>query len=110
VATRTGGAGRRQTDELAVTRAYNPVDEEVPDMIRRQNLNPECELGGINHVALVCADTARTVDFYSGILGTPLIKSLDLRNGRGQHFFSAADTSATSKTSATRELRHPVAN
>lgn len=35
------------------------------------------ELGGINHVALVCSDMARTVDFYSNILGMPLIKALD---------------------------------
>lgn len=29
----------------------------------------------------------RTKDFYSGVLGMPLIKSLDLPNGMGQHFF-----------------------
>jgi catechol 2,3-dioxygenase-like lactoylglutathione lyase family enzyme len=56
-------------------------------MIKPQNANTEFELGGINHVALVCADMARTVDFYSGVLGMPLIKSLDLPGGLGQHFF-----------------------
>jgi catechol 2,3-dioxygenase-like lactoylglutathione lyase family enzyme len=55
-------------------------------MIRPHNPNPEFELGGINHVALVCADMARTADFYSGVLGMPLIKSLDLPDGMGQHF------------------------
>jgi len=30
---------------------------------------------------------ARTVDFYSNVLGMPLIKSLDLPGGAGQHFF-----------------------
>ena len=49
--------------------------------------NREFELGGINHVALVCADMQRTVDFYSGVLGMPLIKSLDLPEDMGQHFF-----------------------
>ncbi len=49
--------------------------------------NREFELGGINHVALVCSDMARTVDFYTGVLGMPLIKSLDLPGGMGQHFF-----------------------
>jgi catechol 2,3-dioxygenase-like lactoylglutathione lyase family enzyme len=29
----------------------------------------------------------KTVDFYSGVLGMPLIKSLDLPGGMGQHFF-----------------------
>lgn len=49
--------------------------------------NREFELGGINHVALVCADMRRTVDFYSGVLGMPLIKSVDLPGDMGQHFF-----------------------
>ena len=56
-------------------------------MIRPDNQNPEFQLGGINHVALVCSDMQKTVDFYSGLLGMPLIKSLDLPGGMGQHFF-----------------------
>ena len=56
-------------------------------MIKPHNSNTEFDLGGINHVALVCSDMARMVDFYSNILGMPLIKSLDLPNGQGQHFF-----------------------
>jgi catechol 2,3-dioxygenase-like lactoylglutathione lyase family enzyme len=45
------------------------------------------EFGGINHLALVCRDMERTVDFYSNILGMPLIKTIDLPEGMGQHFF-----------------------
>ncbi len=56
-------------------------------MIKPDNRNSEFQLGGINHVALVCSDMAKTVDFYSGVLGMPLIKSLDLPGGMGQHFF-----------------------
>ncbi len=56
-------------------------------MIRPSFANREFELGGINHVALVCSDMARTVDFYTNVLGMPLIKSLDLPGGMGQHFF-----------------------
>ncbi len=44
------------------------------------------ELRGFNHVAMVCRDMQDTVDFYEGILGFPLIKTLDL-GGHGQHFF-----------------------
>jgi catechol 2,3-dioxygenase-like lactoylglutathione lyase family enzyme len=44
------------------------------------------ELRGFNHVALTCADMQDTVDFYQGILGFPLIKTLELP-GHGQHFF-----------------------
>ena len=56
-------------------------------MIKPDNPNSEFQLGGINHVALVCSDMQKTVDFYSGVLGMPLIKSLDLPGGMGQHFF-----------------------
>jgi len=49
--------------------------------------NTEFELGGINHLALVSSDMRQTIDFYSGVLGMPLIKTLDLPNGMGQHFF-----------------------
>lgn len=56
-------------------------------MIKPVNTNSEFALSGINHVALVCSDMARTVDFYSNTLGMPLIKALDLPEGVGQHFF-----------------------
>jgi len=56
-------------------------------MIKPHNPNTEFELGGINHVALVCSDMARTVDFYTNVLGMPVVKSLDLPGGQGQHFF-----------------------
>ena len=45
------------------------------------------ELGGINHLALVCRDMARTVDFYTNVLGMPLVKTIELPAGMGQHFF-----------------------
>ncbi len=49
--------------------------------------NTEFDLRGVNHLALVCKDMARTVDFYSNVLGMPLIKTIELPNGMGQHFF-----------------------
>lgn len=49
--------------------------------------NKEFELGGINHLALVCKDMDRTVDFYTNVLGMPLIKTIELPNNMGQHFF-----------------------
>lgn len=49
--------------------------------------NTEFELRGINHLALVCRDMARTVDFYTNVLGMPLIKTIELPFGMGQHFF-----------------------
>jgi catechol 2,3-dioxygenase-like lactoylglutathione lyase family enzyme len=50
-------------------------------------MNKEFELRGVNHLALVCRDMARTVDFYSNVLGMPLTKTIELPGGRGQHFF-----------------------
>jgi catechol 2,3-dioxygenase-like lactoylglutathione lyase family enzyme len=49
--------------------------------------NREFELQGVNHLALVCKDMARTVEFYRDILGMPLIKTIELPRGMGQHFF-----------------------
>ena len=49
--------------------------------------NEEFDLGGVNHLALVCSDMKRTVEFYTQVLGMRLIKTLDLPNGQGQHFF-----------------------
>ena len=49
--------------------------------------NPEFELRGINHLALVCRDMERTVDFYTNVLGMPLTKTIDLPGNMGQHFF-----------------------
>jgi len=49
--------------------------------------NKEFELRGVNHLALVCVDMARTVDFYSNVLGMPLVKTIELPGGMGQHFF-----------------------
>ena len=49
--------------------------------------NREFEFQGVNHLALVCKDMARTVDFYSNVLGMKLIKTIELPGGMGQHFF-----------------------
>lgn len=53
--------------------------------MRREN--KEFEIRGINHLALVCRDMQRTVDFYSGVLGMPLVKTIELPGNYGQHFF-----------------------
>jgi len=55
---------------------------------------PRFAFGGINHVALVAKDMARTVAFYRDVLGMPLVKTLELANG-GQHFFFDAGGGAS---------------
>ena len=49
--------------------------------------NEKFEIRGINHLALVCRDMKKTVEFYSGVLGLPLTKTIELPRGAGQHFF-----------------------
>jgi catechol 2,3-dioxygenase-like lactoylglutathione lyase family enzyme len=51
------------------------------------NRNTEFELRGFNHLALVCRDMAETVAWYEDVLGMKLVKTLELPDGRGQHFF-----------------------
>ena len=54
-------------------------------MIKPQNTNSEFDFGGINHVALVCSDMQRTVDFYSGGLPVrlaPGLRALAYAQGR----------------------------
>lgn len=45
------------------------------------------EVRGVNHVAMVCSNMARTVEFYEGVLGFPLVKTVELPAEMGQHFF-----------------------
>ncbi|MEC8821165.1 MAG: VOC family protein, partial [Pseudomonadota bacterium] len=44
------------------------------------NTNEKYEIRGINHLALVCRDMKKTVDFYSGVLGMKLTKTIELPN------------------------------
>ena len=48
---------------------------------------PQITMQGVSHLALVCSDMARTVDFYTNVLGLKLIKTVELPVGMGQHFF-----------------------
>ncbi|MEZ5597591.1 MAG: VOC family protein [Pseudomonadales bacterium] len=45
------------------------------------------QLKGLHHLALVCKDMDRTVEFYTRKLGMKLNKGFDLDHGYGQHFF-----------------------
>jgi catechol 2,3-dioxygenase-like lactoylglutathione lyase family enzyme len=48
---------------------------------------PGFAVQGVSHLALVCSDMKRTNDFYEGVLGLPLTKTMELPGGLGQHFF-----------------------
>jgi catechol 2,3-dioxygenase-like lactoylglutathione lyase family enzyme len=70
-------------DALAARRAgiaatyLKPTGERPPSTTR-----------GIHHVALLCSDVERTVKFYDGVLGFPLVQVMENRDYRGStHFF-----------------------
>jgi len=48
---------------------------------------PAFEIDSVHHLALVCKDMKRTVDFYTQTLGFKLVKTIEMPSGRGQHFF-----------------------
>ena len=56
-------------------------------MATAKHTNAEFELRGFNHLALVCRDMAETIAWYEDVLGMKLVKTLELPDGRGQHFF-----------------------
>jgi len=44
--------------------------------------------GGVHHIALMCADVERTIRFYQGLLGFPLVEIFENRDYKGStHLF-----------------------
>lgn len=75
--------GREQLIELEQRRAA----------LRERNLVPAGQrepstAAGIHHAALICADVERTIEFYQGLLGFPLVELVENRDYPGSsHFF-----------------------
>jgi glyoxylase I family protein len=61
--------------------------------LRSQYLLPPSERAstpgrGIHHAALICSDVERTIQFYQGLLGFPLVELVENRDYKGSsHFF-----------------------
>ena len=75
-----GRGSLRWGDRVAEQQGFGP-DGRTPGSSDR------IELRGVNHLALVSSDMARTVEFYTTVLDMPLIKTIELPVGLGQHFF-----------------------
>ncbi len=62
-------------------------------VLRDKYLKPASERApsngrGIHHAALICRDVERTIDFYQGLLGFPLVELVENRDYAGStHFF-----------------------
>jgi catechol 2,3-dioxygenase-like lactoylglutathione lyase family enzyme len=56
--------------------------------LRRAGERPASSARGVHHVALLCRDVERTVDFYQGLLEFPLTEMFENRDyGGSTHFF-----------------------
>ena len=49
---------------------------------------PASTARGVHHVALICSDVERTIQFYDGLLGFPLVEIMENRDYQGStHLF-----------------------
>lgn len=76
-----------------------PTEDEAAQLaahraeLRDRYLKPAAErpastARGIHHAALICSDPERTIEFYQGLLGFPLIELVENRDYPGSsHFF-----------------------
>jgi catechol 2,3-dioxygenase-like lactoylglutathione lyase family enzyme len=77
------GVDRDARAELDARRA-----DIVARRLRPRDQRPASTARGVHHVALICSDVERTVDFYDGVLGFPLIEMFENRDYAGStHFF-----------------------
>lgn len=69
--------------ELAARR-----EEIAAEYLKPVAQRPATTARGVHHVALICSDVERTVQFYDGLLGFPLIEMFENRDYEGStHFF-----------------------
>ncbi|MEN9504684.1 MAG: hypothetical protein RI958_610 [Actinomycetota bacterium] len=79
----THGIDGDQRLELARRRAAVSGRHLLP-----RSQRPASTARGVHHVALICSDVERTVEFYDGLLGFPLIEMFENRDYAGStHFF-----------------------
>jgi glyoxylase I family protein len=76
-----------------------PTDAELVELeARRRELRaqylvpvgerPQSPGRGIHHAALICSDVERTIEFYQGLLGFPLVELVENRDYQGSsHLF-----------------------
>src|SRR5262245_51665451 len=71
----------------------------VAPRLSAQTAGPTIRVRGINHVTLAVADVTRSVDFYQGLFGMPVISrqgaTVNLQIGTGPQFLEIAPASGT---------------
>jgi len=82
------GPPMRRARHLCEHLAASPSPPMTIEELRHRygKTRPGLEFSGVNHVAWVCSDMQRTVEFWCGALGLKLTKTIQMPGG-GQHFF-----------------------
>ena len=58
------------------------------EYLRHPGDRPRSTARGVHHVALICSDVERTIRFYQGLLGFPLVELFENRDYQGStHLF-----------------------
>ena len=56
--------------------------------LKPRSERPASTARGVHHMALICSDVERTIQFYQGVLGFPLIELMENRDYKGSsHLF-----------------------
>lgn len=56
--------------------------------LKPRSERPASTARGLHHMALICSDVERTIQFYQGVLGFPLIELMENRDYKGSsHLF-----------------------
>lgn len=77
------GIDADRRNELTVRR-----EELAAQYIKPRDTRPASSARGVHHAAHICSDVERTVRFYDGILGFPVIEMFENRDYEGStHFF-----------------------
>jgi catechol 2,3-dioxygenase-like lactoylglutathione lyase family enzyme len=77
------GVNEPERSELSARRA-----EIAAQYIKPRDQRPASTARGVHHTAHICSDVERTVQFYDGLLGFPLIEMFENRDYEGStHFF-----------------------
>lgn len=58
------------------------------DLVPAAGARPPSTARGVHHLAFICSDVRRTIDFYQGVLGFPLVEIFENRDyPNGAHLF-----------------------
>jgi catechol 2,3-dioxygenase-like lactoylglutathione lyase family enzyme len=75
-------------DEATRQRLAAAREDITARRLRPRDERPASSARGVHHIALISSDVERTIDFFDGILGFPLIEIFENRDyGGSTHFF-----------------------